>query len=177
MRLFLAINLPERLKKRLFKFAQNLKGFGRLKLVEENNIHLTLKFLGEAGPEPLIAALRAIQYKPFMLSLRGVGVFPNPDYIRVVWAGCEKGAQDVITLHNKIEEILKLNDFKKDKDFHPHATLARVKFPNDKRGLVDFIRENQGMEFGEFKVESFELMKSELSRAGPRYELIEGFLL
>ena len=175
MRLFLAVNLPDQMKKRLSELAQGLKPLGKLKLVEEENIHLTLKFLGDAESGQVIEALKSVKHEPFGVSLKGVGVFPSLSYIRVVWAGCDRGAQDVVTLHEKVEKALP--SFKKDRDFHPHATLARVKFPKDKRGLVGFVEENKDTEFGEFGVKSFDLMKSELTREGPRYDVVESFLL
>ena len=175
MRLFLAVNLPDQMKKRLYELGQGLKPFGKLKLVEEENIHLTLKFLGDAEPGPVIEALRSVKQGSFTISLKGIGVFPSLGYIRVVWTGCEKGTQDVVTLHDKVEATLP--GFKRDKDFHPHATLARVKFPKDKKGLVGFVEENKGKELGEFEVHSFELMKSELGREGPKYEEVESFSL
>jgi 2'-5' RNA ligase len=174
MRLFLAINLPEGLRTPLFELGQGLRKFGDLKTVEGENIHLTLKFLGEAEPEKVVSSLNKIRFKPFEVSLKGMGVFPNEDYIRVVWVGCEKGAQEVIALHKEVE--LALPDFEKDRDFHPHATLARVRSPKDKEGLRKFIEEND-REFGSFKAESFELMKSELSRGGPKYETVRSFRL
>ncbi len=174
MRLFLAINLPEGLRKPLFEVGRGLRKFGDLKTVEEENIHLTLKFLGEAEPEKIISSLSKVRYGPFEVSLKGMGVFPNENYIRVVWAGCEKGAQDVIALHKEVE--LALPDFEKDRDFHPHATLARVRLPKDKEGLRKFVKENGG-EFGSFRAESFELMKSELSGGGPKYEIVRSFPL
>lgn len=177
MRLFLAINLPEEVKKRLFELGRPLPGFGDVKAVEEENIHLTLKFLGDAEPERVIAALEKVKFKPFDVALKGVGVFPSPDYIRVVWAGCEKGAKEIITLHKDIEEALKAGGlkFEKDNDFHPHATLARVRMPRDKKGLAEFLEKHKEDELGSFKLSSFELMESKLGRGGPTYGVVERF--
>lgn len=175
MRLFFAINLPDVLKKRLFAVGQEMKGFGQMKIVEEENIHLTLKFLGETEPGPVIKSLEPVKLKPFEVSLKGIGVFPSLNYIRVVWAGCEKGAEEVIMLHKELEK--RLPQFERDRDFHPHATLARVSFPKDKQGLVSFLEKNKGTDFGDFTANSFELMKSELSRGGPKYEVVKSFRL
>ena len=174
MRLFLAINIPAELRRRLFEAGQGLRKFGQMKLVEEEKIHVTLKFLGDAEPDPVVKALESIKSAPFEVSLKGIGVFPNANYVRVIWAGCEKGGQEIITLHKQIESAL---PFEKDRDFHPHATLARVSFPKDKEGLIKAIDENKKTEFGEFKAESFELMKSELSRGEPKYEIVKSFHL
>jgi 2'-5' RNA ligase len=174
MRLFVAINLPDKIKKELADLGQGLRGFGLIKPVEEGDIHLTLKFLGDAKPEDVVPNLGRVEHKKFDISLKGLGAFPSLNYIKVVWAGCEKGFKETVTLHDRIESVLP--EFKRDNNFHPHATLARVKFPKDKKGLIDFIQQNQG-DFGEFEVETFDLMKSELSRAGPEYEVVKSFPL
>lgn len=171
----MAINLPSKLKKQLFELSQGLRKFGQIKLVEEENIHLTLKFLGDSEPEGVITALDGIKLRQFDVSLNGVGVFPSLNYVRVVWVGCDKGAQEVVTLHDKIESSL--NHFEKDKKFHPHATIARVRLPKDKEGLRKFVEKHAKDEFGGFKVESFDLMSSKLGRKGPEYAVVKEFLL
>ncbi len=177
MRLFIAISLPSEVKKRLFGLGRPLPGFGDVKAVEEENIHLTLKFLGDTEPEPVIKALEKVKFRPFEVSLKGVGAFPSPSYVRVVWAGCEKGAQEIITLHKDIEEALKAGGlkFEKDRDFHPHATLARVRMPKDRKGLLDFLDKHKAEELGSFKAGSFELMQSLLGRGGPTYAVVKRF--
>lgn len=170
--------MPKEVKTRLFEAAQPLKRFGQMKMVEEENVHFTLKFLGDAEPEPIIKVLSKIKVKPFEVSVKGIGVFPNTSYIRVIWAGCEKGADDIVALHDKVEDALKtLQVFEKDRDFHPHATLARVSFPRDKEGLIKFFEDSQDTDFGSFELKSFELMKSDLSRGGPTYEVVKSFKL
>ncbi len=175
MRLFLAVNLPEDLKKRLFVVAQGLTPFGKLKLVEEENIHLTLKFLGEAEPEPVVKAMESVRTEPFRICIGSMGVFPSDSYIRVVWAGCDEGFDKLKGLHDEIEKALP--QFKKDKDFHPHATLARVKFPKDKKGLIAFVNGQKSTVFGKFDADSFQLMESKLSRKGPEYSTVKSFPL
>jgi 2'-5' RNA ligase len=173
MRLFLAINLPKEIKNQIVELGEMLKDYARLKCVEEKNLHITLKFLGESDTDTVISALEGVAFKPFVASLRGLGTFPNMDYIKVIWAGCEKGSDEIVTLHDRIESVL--NEFKKDNNFHPHATIARVKSVRDKKGLVDSIQ--QSRDFGELEVKSFELMKSELLIDGPQYEIIKSFNL
>ena len=175
MRLFLAINLPEELKKKLFELGRPLASMGDVKPVEEENIHLTLKFLGEAEPGDVMPLLEKIKFVAFEVSLKGLGAFPNPNRARVVWVGCEKGAQEIAALHKVIEAAL--SRFEKDRDFHPHATLARVRFLGDKGVMADFLNKNKILEFGSFKAASFDLMKSELERSGPKYGVVKSFSL
>jgi len=173
MRLFLAINIPSGIRKDLRNIAVGLNRFGKFKLVEADNIHITLKFLGEFQPEEIIKPLEGINFKKFDTSLKGVGAFPNLDNTRVIWVGCDNGWRDIVSLHNMIEE--RLDGINPEKNFHPHATLARVSFTKDKKGLRDFIGKNKGKEFGEYQVNSFELMSSELTRNGPKYEVVKSF--
>lgn len=173
MRLFLAIGIPEGLRRSLFELGRGLRRFGQVKTVEEQNIHLTLKFLGDADPGKVIEALDGIEFGPFDVGLKGLGAFPSLNYIRVVWAGCERGAQEVVALQNRIEGSLE--GFERDSRFHPHATIARVRFPKDKKGLRKFMEQHASDDFGGFTVSSFELMKSELGRGGPSYETLRSF--
>jgi len=178
MRLFLAINLPDELKKGISQRGRDLSKFGKFKLVEEENIHLTLKFLGEVEEKnvsEIVNTLKQINLEKFKIGIRGVGVFPNPNFIKVVWVGVEEGSNEVIEIQKKIDDALKKLGFPKDKKFHHHATIARAKFVKDKKGLLDFLEKNKAREFGSFETSSFDLMESKLSREGPEYRVVEIF--
>jgi RNA 2',3'-cyclic 3'-phosphodiesterase len=175
MRLFLAISLPQSLRNSLSGLSKSLPKYGQMKLVKEENIHITLKFLGESEPEAVINALESVKFRPFEVFVNGIGAFPTASRARVIWAGCDKGSKEIIDLHKEIEKALP--QFEKDKDFHPHATLSRVNYINDKQGLLEAIRAHNGKEFGSFEATSFELMKSELSRNGPEYGAVKSFSL
>jgi len=187
MRLFLAINLPEGLRKALFEASEPLGKQQGVRLVMEENIHITLKFLGDVEQDDvgnIISALDGIRCdgitldgipKPFKVSLEGLGAFPSLNNIRVVWAGCREGADGIVSLHETVET--RLPQFPKDRDFHPHATLARVKCAKEKKTLSDFIQENKKRVFGSFELGGFELMKSELSPDGASYGILESFRL
>jgi len=182
MRLFLAINLPEDVKKRLEDVSRELPGSCKCKLVEEGNKHLTLKFLGEVDDgkaEEVIKALGTVKLKPFECSVKGVGVFPNEKFVRVVWAGVDekKGGDEMKELYKAVDAALADFGFKDDKRFHAHATLARVRFVEDRQGLAEFLKRHADEEFGEFEVKSFELMQSTLGRGGPEYSVVKGFEL
>jgi RNA 2',3'-cyclic 3'-phosphodiesterase len=188
MRLFLAINLPAGLRKALFELAGPLSKQQGIRLVMGENIHITLKFLGDVEQDDvgnIISALDGIGCggivldgiipKPFNVSLEGLGAFPSLNNIRVVWAGCREGADGIVSLHETVEA--RLPQFPKDRDFHPHATLARFKYAKEKKALSDFIQENKKRVFGSFELGSFELMKSELSPDGASYGILESFRL
>jgi len=175
MRAFIAIPCLEGLKAGMVKVQYKIKGMGKITLVKAENIHLTLKFLGEIDegkiPE-IIEGLESLPDQNFEISLKGLGVFPNPNYIRVIWIGVENGSDKIIEIHSKIDQRLKELKFKPDRNFHPHLTIARVKFSKKKEELRKVIRENSNTGFGGFQADRIELMQSKLSPKGPKYSLI-----
>lgn len=92
--------------------------------------HLTLKFLGEVEDNKLDLIkekLAKVNFQQFSLTLDKIGVFPNENHIKVIWAGITPKEQ-ITLLQKNIEDSLKEFNFKKDYNFHPHITLTRVKF-------------------------------------------------
>ncbi len=167
MRLFVAIEVPE--DDVLVKLQDEIKKINA-KCTYPKHFHLTLKFLGDVDDvNEIKEKLSKINFDPFKMTISGIGAFPNEDYIRVIWAGI-KGHDNIIKLQKKIDE--KLSDiFGKDTKFHPHFTLARVKFVKDKDRMKKLITELK-FEDIEFDVKEFKLIKSELTPKGPVYENI-----
>jgi len=171
MRTFIAIDIPDEIKEYLLEIQKGFSGFGKMSLAKD--FHLTLKFLGEVKEshmEIIIKNLKKVTFKHFSIRLDKLGVFPGKSYIRVFWIGVCPG-EDVASLQKSIESVL---DFPKDKRFHPHITLARVKFLKDKEGFVDIMGKTP-VEPKEFKVKAFKLKKSELTEKGPVYSDLEVF--
>ena len=135
MRLFIAIDIPKEIKDYLCGIQQKIvDSKNKIRLVNKDNMHLTLKFLGEVQPdkaEILNKNLKETPFKPFSVNLDSIGVFPSEDYIRVVWVGL-KPEEPVLELQKNIDESLK-QLFKKEKDFKPHLTIARVKYIEGKK--------------------------------------------
>ena len=174
MRLFIAIEIPEEVK----EYIQRIQGTindtsNKIKFVKKNQIHLTLKFLGEVQPnisEEIKDTLRNIKFKPFSVHLDKIGVFPNESNIRVVWVGLNP-EEPVLELQKSIDEDLK-KLFKKEKDFKAHITLARVKFINNKEEFNNKLK-NINIENKKIDVNGFGLVKSTLTPEGPVYEDLE----
>jgi 2'-5' RNA ligase len=171
MRLFIALELPVELQNYIFFLQKNLYSEG-LRIV--NSTHLTLKFLGEFDESmlpTLVQKLDNINFRPFALSTTEIGVFPNSTYIRVIWLGIQDNRK-LTDLHLSIENAL--GAFKKDFEFHPHITLARVSFVKDKERLLQSISliKTQPMSFN---IDKFVLFKSVLSPSGPIYSPIKEF--
>lgn len=137
--------------------------------VNPENFHFTLIFLGEVGEEQAVKVkekLAQIRFEPFSMTYTGVGAFPSPGNVRVVWVGIdEQGAEKMEALARKV--VAKMADvgFRPDKPFSPHLTIFRAK---NRHVRVDVAR-YAGRTFGTATVDRVHLKKSELSPAGPTY--------
>lgn len=173
MRLFLGIPISEEIREKIREMQKELAEEG-IKLVEPENLHLTLTFLGEAEAEGAKKALGRIFWgKQFEVLIKGVGVFPNEKRIKVVWAGGADGGK-MAELNKKIEESLGITA---GKEFVNHLTLARVKFVKDKKRLQTFLRKYKDWEGGKVGVEKAVLYASELTPKGPVYRVLEEYKL
>lgn len=167
MRLFIAIDFNN--LKDCFIHLQSLLP-KNAKLSYTKAFHLTLKFLGEVQPnnaDGIINILKNIKFRHFHVFLDSIGVFPSENYIRVVWVGLEP-EDKILELQRSIDESLK-DLFKKERDFKAHITLARVKYPEDKKLFVEQLKKIKA-ENKEIEVNQFKLIKSTLNPKGPIYE-------
>ena len=178
MRLFVGIFLPKEVLDYLYEVQNILKKSLPAKIiwVHKKILHLSLKFLGEVNENrinEIKEKLNKIKFKSFKVKLDKVGVFPNENYIRVIWVGLNPKGK-VIELQQKIDSEL-LDLFPKDQRFSAHMTFGRVKFIKDKEEF----KKNLKIEINEkeFKVNEFCLVKSTLSKDGPKYEILEKFKL
>jgi len=170
---FIAIDIKSFPK--LLEFENEIKNSGaNVKLVDPKNIHITLKFLGETD-EDYVDRIEEImknaveEINPFEIQLCGAGVFPNPRYIKVMWIGIKNGEQ-IGKIANKIDEQISELGFEREKrGFSAHLTIARVKTAKNKEKLLQIIDKYRETEFGNLKVDSIKLKKSELTPKGPIY--------
>jgi RNA 2',3'-cyclic 3'-phosphodiesterase len=175
MRLFLAINLPQELKSEVGQLIKELNDPG-LKKVSPENLHITMKFLGEVDEkqaDKIKQNLGEIKTQPFKISLAGIGFFPGENYPKVVWIGLDEGRQELISLQREIDSRMSDLGFKKEKIYEPHLTIARVKFLKDKKKLIE---ETGRIEIKQtFEARSLDLMESFLSQKGPEYKIVQEF--
>ncbi len=170
MRCFIAVEIPDELKKKIISLSEELKHL-HIKPVAPDNLHITMKFLDEISEktaERVQYALQTISFREFSVSLKGVDCFPNHRNPRVLWIGCE--SQELNALARQINEALK-KEFKKE-EFTAHITIARIK---DKVDLKAFIEKHNTRDFGAFVCTEFVLKQSTLSASGPVYITIEKF--
>ncbi len=165
MRAFIAVDVSEGIIRRLAEIQRELPP--ELRPVDPGNIHITLKFLGEIDggkAEEVSRALDSVEFSPFPLTCKGLGVFPSEKSIRVLWAGIE--SPGLLELYSRLEPRLTGLGFEKEK-FVPHLTIARAK---GKANLTEILAKFRGEVFGECNVTSFSLKKSTLTPEGPIYE-------
>lgn len=183
IRSFIAVPIPEELRETLnsisIQFRNRIKD-RRTKVgwVKPEAIHITLKFLDTIDAEltePILKGMgEAMRGVPsFVASLRGIGVFPNMNKPRIIWAGVEKGEKDLCALQKRIEECLLKFGFDKEKrEFSPHITLGRIKSLGGRGEILRSIRDLQGPVIGTFLVGQVLLMKSQLTPQGANYEAL-----
>lgn len=170
MRLFIAINISGNLKKEVVKIQKQIKSFEKINLIPKENLHLTIKFLGEVIDEkPIIEKLNNIHFKEFNITSNEIGLFPNKKYVNVIWIGFKKN-EAIIELKKKIDNSL--SEFKNDFNFTPHLTIARVNYiSSDCKKNISNIKIYEQ----ESQIKSFKLVKSTLTSNGPIYKTIKIF--
>lgn len=184
MRAFLASRLPDALRAQLALQIDMLTEFvppETVRWVRPENIHLTLKFLGEISSDeaqlvvdsagPIAAGCR-----PFDLSASGLGVFPNPKRPRVIWVGVSGAEEGVTALNRELESALAGVGFDREgRGFHPHLTLGRTRRGLrrlDLKALAEALARASVGDLGQWRVETLALMRSELLPEGPRYSVV-----
>ncbi len=168
MRCFIAIKFDP--GEMIINMMEDLKNNFKVKLVERENIHATIKFLGEIDEKMLdmiIKKMEEIKFSRFSAKLTGMGAFPNERRARVIWIGIK--SDEFLQLGNRINDILKNIG---ENNFSPHLTVARLKESSD---VSDFIKNYRNTFFGEYDISSFSLFKSTLTPAGPIYTELKRF--
>ena len=139
------------------------------KAVEPNNLHFTLRFLGEVDSRQagrIADALAAIRFEGFDVELRGVGTFGSPRRPRVLWVGADPaGAQSMEELAGMVDGVLERSGWHRDRPFRAHLTVMRIK---DGKGLGDLSAYRDRV-WGTQRIRSIKLKKSILDRTGPTY--------
>ncbi len=183
IRCFVAIEIDDAIRKELSSVIEELKPSGTgIRWVRPENLHLTLKFLGEVSEERIpeieeVLNRVAAQLEHFTLRVKGTGTFPEKKRPRVIWAGVESSGQ-LFQLQKAIEKALFELGFKEEeREFTGHITLGRVKEFSDQQRLLPILLRFKEKEFGIINVREFVLMKSELHPDGARYERIGVYML
>jgi len=184
IRSFIAVNLNSDIK----KYLNSLQAYlnipeSKIKWVEKNNLHLTMKFLGYISLEQtelIKSELKEIasRYSPFIIRLfSNIGVFPTYKMPRIIWVGIREGISELKELYNSIENKLSNKGFpREDKDFSGHITIGRVKFIRDKDNFIQILKRIEVNNLTQ-EVGNIDLMESKLTPGGPIYDITAKFPL
>lgn len=174
VRTFIAVELPKAIIEKLSELEKELKKSGAdVKYVSPENLHITLRFLGEIDEKDMENVKTGCEKAaegtaPFEISLRGIGVFPSFDYMKILWARVEKGVNELVKLKNALDNFVEIGE-KDSRAFSPHITLGRVRTAKNKEVLAEKIKELQNVELGPFECKEIKVERSELSPMGPIY--------
>ena len=186
MRIFIAIETSAGQKEKLAEFQSALQKCGvDLKIVEKENLHLTLRFLGEINETELETVKNGLQFalssvsrsardavsgsQPFNMHLKGTGAFPSLNHINIIWAGVSTGESELKSLAKKINSEIHVGKTD-EREFSCHITVGRVKSAKNKEQLLKVLKEFSNFDFGETIVKEIKLKESKLSPQGPAYK-------
>jgi 2'-5' RNA ligase len=175
-RLFVSIDLPRIVKRELSGICSGLPN-GRW--VKEEQIHLTLRFIGEVDDkvfQEIKKNLAEIESLPFSIRLAGVGCFPSRAQPRIVWAGVDPG-EPVSALRNKVEAaMVNLGLPPEGQKFSPHVTLARLR-DTPPAAITRYLSTNTLFTGSRFEVKEFYLYSSVLTKNGAVYRVVADYPL
>ena len=179
MRLFLSVDLPPELATEIEALQEQFADAEGLRFTDPSQAHVTMKFLGDVRGDRIdelqaavSEAIARIDVDPFEAKVGGLGVFPSPDYISVVWTGFRAGGEELTRIHQTLEAAtIELGFEPEEHAFTPHVTIARM---DDARGkeLVQHKLREEDPTVGTFDVAEVRLTESTLTENGPEYETI-----
>jgi len=180
IRTFIAITLNSDIQKTLKEIQSHLRKTGAdVKWVKPENIHLTVKFIGDTPPDKLLEIIKVLRtttekIKPFLFSLTHLGAFPKLEHPQVIWVGVESGKTEITRLAQTLENNLESLGFKKEKrEFDAHVTLGRVRSGINRFALAKELKQFQIPKEISQSIDHVVFYKSTLTSQGPNYEVIE----
>ena len=176
MRLFVSVDLPDDHADAVRDLQNEFRGASGLNVTDPEQAHVTLKFLGDTPErrvdrvsDAIARGVEAADVDPFAVEYGGLGVFPDFDYISVLWLGVRDGGEQLTRLHEEIEaETTAIGFDPEDHEFTPHVTLARMNHAGRKELVQEVVR-NEDPDVGTLHVEEIRLTESTLTADGPEY--------
>jgi 2'-5' RNA ligase len=179
VRTFIAVEFDEDIRRSAYDLGQGLgAGLQGIKWVEPQNIHLTLKFLGDVDGKDIgrvcaEADAAAASVGSFDVEAQGVGTFPPRGNPRVVWVGLTGGTEPLLSMHDQLNTRLTALGIRQErKRFVPHVTIARVRGKVDRSLLLERIDQARRWCGGDQRIHELVVFGSELSPAGPIYTVM-----
>lgn len=187
IRVFIAIELPKEMLEALASVQDEIKRGLKVSMrgiswVKPGNTHLTIKFLGDIDQEDVDDIAEALKkaadgVPPFEVTPGDVGGFPSLKNPRVLWVGLDD-SDELTGLHENIETELSVLGFEReDRPFRAHLTLCRIKPPADGKAVGRIAEEIKPVTGNSFCVDSFSLIRSQLSPRGARYTVLKNIKL
>lgn len=174
MRIFIAFEIISDVREYLYHIRKKLiNDYNKIKWVEKDNIHLTLKFIGEVPDEKverIARILEPLSFSSINASISDIGFFPHKGNPRVLWIGIEP-SQGINKIHRDIDILLKREGIPGDDRFKSHLTLGRIKEIKDKDKFFESVNHSRDkLEKRKFILSRICLKKSTLTHSGPVYE-------
>lgn len=183
VRTFVAVEVPEEVRSQIHQAMEPLRqALPGVRWVAGQNLHLTVKFLGNLERERLdrvlsVTSQKAEAFGPFALSFSGLGAFPNERHPRVVWVGVAEGSGPLTALQGAIEAALVEAGFpKEDQPFRPHLTVGRARSKQPIRGAEEALR-RVGVRSDARMVDCITVFGSDLTPQGPVYTALGRYRL
>jgi len=185
VRLFVALEIPAAVRDNLAALIKDLRSLSsrladkRPRWVRPENLHVTLKFIGEVAPgklDGIQGVLSAIRSNaPVEMHFHGVGFFPDGNDPRVLWAGLE-ATPNLPSLAADIDRALETQGVAREqRSYTAHLTLARFEPPGLHEKLGAAIQQSVEREFGSFQAREFHLIESKLKPSGAAYTTLATF--
>jgi RNA 2',3'-cyclic 3'-phosphodiesterase len=181
LRTFIAVEIAPNIRSSAQRLIERLRiSQAKVKWIEPENLHFTLKFLGDVPAAEINDVCRAVEkaaapFTPFELVAKGCGAFPSPARPRTVWMGVNDGAEPMELLVQAIERSLEPLGFAREhRRFTPHLTLGRVR-EGPAVGLLqlaDLITKLAEFDAGSMIIDEVTVFSSTLSRGGAKYEAL-----
>lgn len=183
-RLFIAIKIqPQENLLNALKTIQQAFATDSVTWVKPDNLHITLKFLGDTPQEKIPSITARLQQcaaalSPFDFSVKKFGYFGNLSFPRVLWMGIEQEEKNIENAFRLVQKEMDALGFQQEKQgFKPHLTIGRVKKMEGTHKLRELESELSGLLLQQIRVDSFTLYKSKLTSTGPVYSVVEKFYL
>lgn len=170
-RLFIAIDLPEKLQGQVSSLFYGLPG---ARWTPAAQLHLTLRFIGEVDGHlfrQIIDTLETVSFSPFALQFADLGTFPPRRHPNILWVGVR--SNDALRQFQRRLEtrLVKLGLEPEHRKFHPHLTIARLPPTTSLAKLADYLALNGSFRLPSFTVEAFHLYSSQLTRQGADHQI------
>jgi 2'-5' RNA ligase len=182
-RLFLAISLAEEVISKLHEIQRLLRktvGTAQVRWTNREQLHVTMKFLGNVPVEQCPALLSAVNeicapFPPIRMTAGGIGFFPNAGNPRVIWVGVEDSGKLLPKLHEEFEErVASFSAEQRENRFQAHVTLARIKQMRREEAekLAQIARSSKADDLGSWTASHVDLIRSQLSAQGASYSIM-----